>query len=35
MAIRAVQQFQLGTVMNSENQALETMRRMKEADMTE
>ncbi len=31
MTIRAVQQFQLGTVMNNENQALETMRRMKEA----
>ncbi len=31
MAIRAVQQFQLGTVMNNENQALETMRRMKDA----
>lgn len=31
MAIKAVQQFQLGTVLNNENQALETMRRMKAA----
>lgn len=31
MAIRAVQQFQLGTVLNNEKQALATMQRMKEA----
>lgn len=31
MAIRAVQQFQLGTVMNNEKQALNTMQRMKNA----
>ncbi len=31
MAIKAVQQFQLGTVMNTRQQAMETMRRMKKA----
>lgn len=31
MPIRAVQQFQLGTVMNKEEQALETMAKMKAA----
>lgn len=31
MPIKAVQQFMLGTVMNKETQAVETMRRMKEA----
>ena len=31
MAIRAVQQFQLGTVLNNEKQALDTMGRMKAA----
>ncbi len=31
MAIKAVQQFQLGTRLNNEKQALETMRQMKEA----